>query len=119
MVKTGRIHLPNGQTIPNNGSGGGLKYGINTWLAANSAPTPEATTVPVQSSKPTRPLPVRRPPPPPPPLISFESIRSKVHLAQIIDTTDLDDPRTNNSEDDLDGELYDLFDVLATEKAEG
>jgi hypothetical protein len=39
-------------------------------------------------------------------------------MAQITDTTDLDDPRTSNNKDDLEGELYDLFDVLATEKAE-
>jgi len=32
-------------------------------------------------------------------------------MAQITDITDLNDPRTNNSKDDMDGYIYDLCDV--------
>lgn len=39
-------------------------------------------------------------------------------MAQITDNTNLKDLRANKGLDDLDGELYDLFEVLATEKAE-
>ncbi|KAN0123990.1 hypothetical protein V8E52_002480 [Russula decolorans] len=59
---------------------------LSQTFAAHSAPTPEASFVPVQSSKPV-PFLSRRPP----------------HQQQ---------------QDDLDGELYDLYDVRAPEKAE-
>jgi len=36
MIKNDRIHLPNGQAIPNDGTGRGLKHGIDTWIAANT-----------------------------------------------------------------------------------
>ena len=109
-VQNSCIHLPNGQPIPNDGSGRGLKHGIDTWLSANSA-TPEATTVPAQSSKP---IPFQHDIPPHATL-SFEAIRSEVHMAQISNATDIEDP---TSKDNSDGELYDLFEVLATEKAD-
>ena len=109
-VQNSCIHLPNGQPIPNDGSGRGLKHGIDTWLSANSA-TPEATTAPTQSSKP---IPFQCDIPPHATL-SFEAIRSEVHMAQISNTTDIEDP---TSKDNSDGELYDLFEVLATEKAD-
>ena len=37
-----RLYLPNGQPIPNDGSGRGLKHGIDSWLASQShaAPVP-------------------------------------------------------------------------------
>jgi hypothetical protein len=37
-IKNGRLHLPTGQPIPNDGSGRGLKHSIDSWIAANSAP---------------------------------------------------------------------------------
>jgi hypothetical protein len=71
---------PYGQTIPNNGSGGGLKYGINTWFVANSAATPRSYHCPSTIFQ-THPLSVRRPPRA---TLSFEAIRSKVHMAQLL-----------------------------------
>ena len=35
-----RIHLPNGQPVPNDGTGRGIKASIDTWLASQSAPAP-------------------------------------------------------------------------------
>ena len=72
--------LPNGQITPqkkNNGSGCSLKYGIDTWFAANSAPS-----VTVQSSKP---VPFQCDTAPHATL-SFKAIRSEVHMAQITNT---------------------------------
>ena len=112
-VKNGRLHLSNGQPIPNDGSGHGLKHGIDTWLAANPVPPSDAhpTQVPSASI-----IPFQRDPPPHAAL-SFEAIRSEVHMAQITNTADPKTPEGNN-QDDLDSEAYDLFEVLATERAE-
>jgi hypothetical protein len=41
-IKNGRLCLPTGQPIPNDGSGRGLKYGIDSWIAANSAPVTDS-----------------------------------------------------------------------------
>jgi hypothetical protein len=114
MVKNGRIHLLNGQPIPNDGSDRGLKHGIDTWLAANVAPTPEASSVPVKTS---HPIPFQRDAPPHTTL-SFEAIWSEVHMAQITETTDPIDPSGDNGIEDEDSELYNLFEVLATERSE-
>ena len=113
MVKNGRIHLPNGQPIPNDGSGRGLKHGIDTWLAANLAPTPEASSAPVQLSNPI-PFQCNAPPHHPHATLSFEAIRSEVHMAQITDTADTAD----NSTDEDDSDLYNLFEVLAAERSD-
>ena len=43
LVLEDRLSLPNGQPIPNDGAGRGLKHGIDTWLAAQSPIVP--TTV--------------------------------------------------------------------------
>ena len=66
------------------------------------------------------PLPVD-PFPPPHATLSLEAIRGEVHMAQITDTTGLDDPGTKNSLAKMtwtDGELYEPFEVLITEKAD-
>ena len=88
----------------NNGSGCSLKYGIDTWFAANSAPN-----VTVQSSKP---VPFQCDTAPHTTL-SFKAIRSEVHMAQITNTR-----RHQQQQGFLNGGLYDLFEVLAAEKAE-
>lgn len=48
LIKNDRLHLPNGQPIPNDGSGRGLKHAIDTWLAADSARPSEPSAVPTQ-----------------------------------------------------------------------
>ncbi|KAI9455894.1 hypothetical protein F5148DRAFT_1324582 [Russula earlei] len=37
VIRNARLHLPNGQPIPNSSNGCGLKDAVNAWLAANSA----------------------------------------------------------------------------------
>ena len=112
-VKNGRLHLSNGQPIPNDGSGRGLKHGIDTWLAANPAPSSDTHPTQVPSANI---IPFQRDPPPHAAL-SFEAIRSEVHMAQITGTADSNTPKGDHQED-LDSEAYDLFEVLATERAE-
>jgi hypothetical protein len=48
LIQNDRLHLPNGQPIPNDGSGRGLKHAIDTWLAADSARPSEPSAVPTQ-----------------------------------------------------------------------
>jgi hypothetical protein len=35
LIIDDRMHLPSGERIPNDGSGQGLKYAIDSWLSAN------------------------------------------------------------------------------------
>jgi hypothetical protein len=37
-ISNGRIHLPNLQPVPNDGSGRGVKAAINTWFAMHAGP---------------------------------------------------------------------------------
>jgi hypothetical protein len=46
LVLKGQLGLPNGQQIPNDGTGRGLKHGISTWLATRAqvaAPTQQVS----------------------------------------------------------------------------
>src|SRR5258708_7935160 len=110
-IKNSHIHLPNGQPVPNDSSGCGLKYGIDTWLAANIAPISNTSTVPAHPSN-TIPFQCDAPPHI---ALHFEAIRSEVHMAEITDTTDSADPPSGNSTDNAASELYNLHEVLATE----
>ena len=111
MVKDSHIHLPNGQLIPNNGSGHGLKHAIDAWLTANSAPTSDISAL-IQPSVPT---PFHHDPPPHTAL-SFKAVQSEVHMAQITDTAPEDPPDDNAK--NKESELYDLFEVLTTERTD-
>ena len=94
-----RIHLPNSQPIPNNGSNRGLKHAIDTWLAQQSSST-------------------TRDPPPHTPHKSFAIQTYEIHSppvakAHLEEVTDIkSDP--SSSEDEEDG--LDIFGVFATEK---
>jgi len=105
MLKDNRIHFANGQPIPNNRSNHGLKYSIDAWLANNSATTPEASTLPAQHP-PSAPFQRDQPPHT---SLSYKAI-SEVHMAQV---TDVMEDNTPNSPLE---ELYDVCEVLATEK---
>jgi hypothetical protein len=105
-----RIHLPNGQPIPNDGSSRGLKHGIDTWLAANSA----STEPPPPSIQPTATITFQREVPPHATL-SYEVINREVHMTQI---TSPPDPEVAEEfyNDDLSQELYNLHEVLGNER---
>jgi len=89
-----------------------LKYGIDTWLAANIAPISDTSTVPAHPSN-TIPFQCDAPPHI---ALHFEAIRSEVHMAKITNTTDSADPPSGNSTDDAASELYNLHEVLAMEQ---
>ena len=102
-IRDGRIHLGNGQPIPNNGSGRGLKNAIDAWLAGTSSQPGEPSPV-INIQTPGTAAFSRDPPPHV--ALSFEAIR---HSA------DLDD----NSNPNLpfpDTDLYDLQEVLTAEE---
>ena len=91
-----RIHLPNGQPIPNDGSNRGLRHAIDTWSAQ-------------QSSSTTR---------DPPPHTSFAIQACNVHPqptteAHIVEVSD-QEPDDLSSEGEEDG--LDIFGVFAAEK---
>src|SRR5258707_12349959 len=113
-IQNSRVLLPNGQPIPNDCSGRGLKHSIDTWLAANAAPTSDPTSATIQ---PTMPIPFQRDAPPHTAL-SFDAIQSEVHIAQITDTAGPEDAPNDSSLDDEDAEVYNLYEVLATERSD-
>ena len=49
-VHEGRLHLPNGQAIPNDSSGHGLKSSIDAWIAANVLPAPDPAPAPTSQA---------------------------------------------------------------------
>ncbi|KAI9452939.1 hypothetical protein F5148DRAFT_495249 [Russula earlei] len=56
VIRNARLHLPNGQLIPNSGNGRGLKDAVDAWLAANSAQVlsyPATLTVPTPVALPS------------------------------------------------------------------
>ena len=99
-----RLHLPNGQRIPNDGSNRGLKHGINTWFASGSSPAPTSTTssnaIPLQHEPPSQLA------------LSFEAMES--HMVQLTNVSELE-PEPATTSDDLAADLYDLHEVLAME----
>jgi hypothetical protein len=48
--------------------------------------------------------------------LSFEAIHSEVHMAQITDTAETEMPEDLIDDDNIGSELFDLFEVLATEQ---
>jgi hypothetical protein len=111
-IQEGRLYLPNGQFIPNDRSNRGLKHGIDTWYMANTTPTPDAFPPP---SKPPMPTTFQREAPPHVSL-SFEAIHSEVHMAQITDTAETEMPEDLIDDNNIGSEIFDLFEVLATEQ---
>ncbi|KAH9964920.1 hypothetical protein BC827DRAFT_1265610 [Russula dissimulans] len=73
------LTLPNGDPIPNDGSGRGLKHAIDTWLAANSV---------IASDPPTSLLTLSPHDKPPHLAYSFEIVKQEAHMAQITDVMD-------------------------------
>jgi hypothetical protein len=118
IVRESRLYLPNGQYIPNDGSNRGLKHSIDTWLLTNSTLAPD-TLPPV--ANPTAPVTFRtvQRDAPPHQALSFEAIHSEVHMAEITDATDDEAQDELIEDEDLGIELFELYEVLATEKRKG
>jgi hypothetical protein len=117
-VYDARLYLPNGEFIPNDRSNRGLKYAIDTWIAENTTPAPD-TRPPLLGplAKPAEPIAPQREAPPQQAL-SFEAIRSEVHMAEITDITDTEaqEDLIKDEDQDLSQGLFDIYEVLATEK---
>jgi hypothetical protein len=101
LVKNDRLHLPTGDPIPNDGSGGGLKYAIDALLATNSMRPGEPLTASPRQTTPVSQhdtLSARR---------SFSKLCFQPYITAAADS---DDDRDNRS-----GELYDIHEVFAAE----
>ena len=102
LVLDDRLSLPNGQPIPNSGSGRGLKHGIDTWLAAQ-APVNPTSLQQVSFARDTPPhFPAKHDNRVPSACI--EEV-TEAHIVQVVD---------NKGDPDSDDE--DFFQVYATEK---
>ena len=99
-VIDGRLHLPTGEPIPNDGRGQGLKASLDAWLAAN-------TQVPTSTPQ--------RDPPPHTTSYSFEispepPVATGAYIAEEADSD-------SGDEDDVyTSELYDMYEVFAAKK---
>jgi hypothetical protein len=104
----GRLYLPNGQPIPNDGTGQGIKHSIDTWLAAQ----PSDAQAPAQQVSFAREAPPHLPTSynNRPPSARIEEI-AEAHIVQVISTGSL-----GNDEDSDDEDPLDFFQVFATEK---
>ena len=98
-----RICLPNGQPVPNDGTRRGLKVGIDTWLASQSAAPPPAQA---------RAIFTRDPPAPPDTHSSSSRIEEVVesHLLQVSAVSPLEPDQLSEPGP------CDIFDVFATER---
>ena len=99
LVLEDRISFPNGQPIPNDGTGRGLKHGIDTWLTTQASTNPTSVSF------------ARESPPHFPakhdtrmPSARIEEV-TESHILQII-----------SGEDDSDSDGEDLFQVFAAER---
>ena len=104
VVINDRIHLPNGQPIPNDLPGGTLQFKLDTWAARNLS-TASNTTTSASFSRNS----------PPHATHSFEiifenSYGPSVQQAHIVEIEDVDD------EHECRNAIPDLFDVYATER---
>ena len=105
-VGCGRRGLPNGQPIPNDGAGRGLKHSIDTWLAAQA----KVAQAPTQQVFFTR----KAPPHSPPSIDSCpSSARSEevteAHTVRVISTGQAEEVSVSDKEDPF-------FQVFAAEK---
>ena len=103
-----RLHLPNGQPIPNDGTGRGLKNGIDSWLAAQPQVTP-ALAQQVAF--------MREAPPHLPTTFDNHAPSARIedvmeaHIVQVVSTGQAEEDSDPDDEDALD-----IFQVFAAEK---
>jgi hypothetical protein len=102
-IKDGRIHLGNGQSIPNDGSGCGLKFAIDSWIAGTgSQPGESSPTISIQTpgaAALSHDSPLQN-------TLSFEAVQ---YYASSDNSDDSDLPFP-------DSDLYDLQEVLTAEE---
>ena len=105
LVQGDRLYLPNGQPIPNDGSGRGLKHGIDTWFAAQAPVTP----APKQQVSFTRETPPHFPTNHANRTSSarIEEI-TEAHIVQVVDSEEDPEPDEEHP--------FDFFQVFAAEK---
>jgi hypothetical protein len=107
LIKNDHLHLPTGESIPNDGSGHGLKSMIDSWLAANGTACP---------SEPLTPLPSQTVPVPqlsahPCSTLSFEAVQPATPYAYVMPVADPEDDSNSSI-----GELYDMYEVFTAER---
>ncbi|KAI9429881.1 hypothetical protein H4582DRAFT_2088124 [Lactarius indigo] len=105
VVINDRIHLPNGQPIPNNVPGANLQTKINTWMARNMADTADPSPF-IHD-------------PPPHAANSFEIVpegtySQAVQQAHIVEVPTVDEPESGSNE--VGEDAHDLFETYATQK---
>jgi len=108
LVINDRLYLANGQAIPNDGTGRGLKSSIDSWLAAQSA----SSTPPQTTSNSTRDT---------PPHIALNSSprnNSSAHIEEVTETHmyQVSETVSLESDNESDEVANDIFQVFATEK---
>jgi len=95
IICTGRIHLPNGNPIPNDGTQHGLKSSIDAWHTACTA---------AASAPPPAPPALRDPPPHPTTVSRFEEITDSFML-QVLTTPDRRHLSNSNSDTGTDPDM--------------
>ena len=105
LILEDRLSLPNGQQIPNDGTGCRLKHGIDTWLTAQA----QVNSTPIQQVSLTHDTPPHLPTKRDSrvPSAHIEEV-TEAHIVQIIDD---DDHSDSDDEDPID-----FFQVFATER---
>ena len=111
IIKEERIHLPDGQRVPNDGTGRGIKASIDIWLAAQTLVPPVAVPPQTQAA-------LTRDPPPQSSLKfstrgSSASRIEEVTEAHIFQVAQVAAPK---SDTESETEEMDIFEVYATEK---
>ena len=107
LVMGDRLHLPNGQSIPNDGSGRGLKHSIDAWLATQ----PQDAPAPAQVSF------SREAPPHIPHTFSNRAPSARIeevaetHIVQVVNASPSEEEADSDDEDP-----FDFFQVFATER---
>ena len=111
-IRSGRIHLPTGDQVPNDSTGHGLKAGIDSWLAgrpSSTSATPQSFAAPARN------------PPQHASLISTSRIEeiADFYTFQVAGATSPDlltKPDSDTPESDTDTDSPDIFRVFAAEK---
>ena len=106
-IRNSCLYLPNGEKIPNDGSGHGLKNRIDNWLVDNRTSSSEVSA---SSSQLNATIVFQHDSLPYITTLSLEAVCREVHMAQVAEI-----PEPDNG-DSLTGELYDMFEVFTAEK---
>ena len=101
-IVNGRIHLPNGQPIPYDGTRRGLRASIDSWLAAQTAPAPTTAQTRVVFAR-----------EPPPHLDSRSTPTSRIEEVVETHILQVKGVATDNEEQEF---SHDILEVFAAEK---